>query len=64
MNDYGTRGIGGAVIQTVDSAAGGALTFTFDIPDAMKGKQRIAIRLESSASGYFAYNWFWNNTYP
>lgn len=64
MNDYGTRGIGGTVIQTVDSGAGGALTFTFDIPDTMKGKQRIAIRLESSASGYFAYNWFWNNTYP
>ena len=64
MNDYGTRGVGGTLVDTVDSAAGGSLTLTFTIPDAMKGKQRIAIRLESAASGYFAYNWFWNATYP
>ncbi len=64
MNDYGTRGVGGTEVTTVDSGAGGALTFTFDIPASMKGKQRIAIRLESAKSGYFAYNWFWNATYP
>ena len=64
MNDYGSRGVDGIVVDTVSSGSGGALTFTFTIPDAMKGKDRIAIRLESETSGYFAYNWFWNNTYP
>lgn len=62
MNDYGTRGIGGTSVTTVDSGAGGTLSFTFDIPASMKGQGRIAIRLQSATSGYFAYNWFWNVT--
>ncbi|MBN1370662.1 MAG: hypothetical protein JW987_01785 [Anaerolineaceae bacterium] len=64
MNYYGTAGIGGTYVTTVNSGGGGALTFTFDIPASMKGQTRIAIRLQSSASGYFSYNWFWNSTYP
>ena len=64
MNVYGSRGVGGTVVDTVSSGSGGTLTLTFTIPDSMKGAQRIAIRLESVSSVYFAYNWFWNNTYP
>ncbi len=64
MNYFGTAGIGGTYVTTVDSGSGGALTFTFDIPASMKGQTRIAIRLQSSASGYYSYNWFWNSTYP
>ncbi len=63
MGAYGTLGIGGVVVATTNSGAGGAFTATYDIPDSLKGAQRIAIRMESSA-GYFAYNWFWNNTAP
>ncbi len=64
MNYYGTAGIGGTYVTTVNSDGGGALTFTFDIPASMKGQTRIAIRLHSSTTGYFSYNWFWNSTYP
>jgi hypothetical protein len=64
MNYYGTLGVGGVKVGTLDSGSGGALTFTADIPNAMKGQQKIAIRLYSSKTGYYAYNWFWNNTYP
>ncbi len=64
MGDYGTRGVGGINVGTFNSGSGGTLTGTFNIPDALKGSDRIAIRLESPTSGYFAYNWFWNNTYP
>lgn len=64
MGDFGTRGVNGVSAGTVNSGTGGTQTFTINIPDGVKGKDRIAIRLESPTSGYFAYNWFWNNTTP
>lgn len=62
MNVIGTRGVGGYTVDTINSGAGGTFTATYSIPDALKGDRQIAIRLESPTSGYFAYNWFWNNT--
>lgn len=59
MGAYGTAGVGGVVVATTNSGAGGAFEATYDIPDSLSGAQRIAIRLESS-SGYYAFNWFWN----
>lgn len=63
MGAYGTRAVGGTVVGTKDSGAGGEFEATFNIPAGMKGAEKIAIRMDSPA-GYFAYNWFWNNTYP
>jgi hypothetical protein len=60
MGNFGTRGIGGVEVDTIDSGSGGTLTLTFNIPDSLKGKGTIAIRLESPSSGYFSYNWFYN----
>jgi hypothetical protein len=62
MGKMGTRGIGGIVVDSQDSGAGGAFGATYAIPDALKGDYQIAIRLESPTSGYYAYNWFYNNT--
>jgi hypothetical protein len=61
MGEYGTLGVGGIVVGTFDSGAGGSFTATFDIPDGLKGDKRIAIRADG-AGGYFSYNWFYNNT--
>ena len=61
MGVYGTLGVGGVVVATTNSGAGGAFEETYTIPDSLKGDQRIAIRMDSTA-GYYAYNWFWNNT--
>jgi len=61
MGRFGTLGIGGIVVGTFDSGDGGSFEETFDIPDALKGQTRIAIRADSS-QGFFAFNWFWNNT--
>jgi len=61
MGRYGTLGIGGIEVGTFDSGDGGSFEKTFDIPDALKGQTRIAIRADSS-QGFFAFNWFWNNT--
>lgn len=64
MGVIGTRGIGGINVGTFSSGAGGTLTGTFNIPASLRGADRIAIRLESPTSGFFSYNWFFNNTAP
>lgn len=61
MGKMWTQGIGGVEVTLLDSGSGGIFDKSFDIPDSLKGEQRIAIRLES-INGYYAYNWFWNNT--
>jgi len=64
MGAYGTRGVGGINVGSTNSGAGGSLSATYDIPSSLAGATRIAIRLQSPTSGYFAYNWFWNNNAP
>jgi LysM repeat protein len=62
MGPMGTKGIGGTKVGTFASGAGGSLPATFNIPSNLHGSHQIAIRLESPTSGFFAYNWFFNNT--
>jgi hypothetical protein len=64
MGPYGSYGIGGITAGTWTTGTGGAFTTTFNIPDQLDGSYRIAIRLYSPTSGYYAYNWFYNNTTP
>ncbi len=61
MGRYGTKGINGFKVRTTDSRDGGSFIATYSIPQALKGHDRIAIRLQS-LSGYYSYNWFYNNT--
>ena len=62
MGAMGTRGVNGIKVDQITSGSGGELTLTFNIPASLQGSRQIAIRLESSGSGYYAYNWFYNNT--
>jgi hypothetical protein len=62
MGPMGTQGIGGTVVDMVDSGSGGTKTYTFDIPSGLYGSYKIAVRMQSPTSGYYAYNWFYNNT--
>jgi hypothetical protein len=62
MGAYGTYGIGGVVVATTSSGAGGSFTVTYNIPSSLAGSYQIAIRLQSPTSSYYAYNWFYNNT--
>jgi hypothetical protein len=65
MGPMGTRGINGTKVDTVKSGDGGTKTYTFDIPSSLKGSFQISIRMQSNTgSGYFAFNWFYNNTTP
>jgi hypothetical protein len=62
MGKFGTMGIGGTVVKTTDSGTGGSQTLTYDIPASLVGQYQIAIRIQSTTTGYFAYNWFFNST--
>lgn len=63
MGKMGTAGIDGIVVGTINSGAGGTMSFTFNIPAALQGDAQIAIRAQTAhANPYYAYNWFWNET--
>lgn len=63
MGAFGTLGIGGYQVGTLNSGAGGQLTATYTLPPQMIGVSRIALRAQTAgAFPFFAYNWFWNNT--
>jgi hypothetical protein len=63
MGYMGTRGVNGTRVKKISSGSGGSFTATFDIPSGLIGQYQIAIRLQSTTgSGYFAYNWFYNNS--
>ena len=64
MHYYGTLGVGGVVVGSQNTGSGGSFTATYSIPSTYQGLDRIAIRLQSSSSGYYAYNWFWNFDHP
>ena len=61
MGEYNARGEKGIEVATFNSGAGGSLSATFNIPDALKGRAMISIRIESLTGGYYYYNWFWND---
>lgn len=61
MGEYNTRGVDGIEVATFNSGAGGSMSATFNIPDALKGRAMISIRIESLTGGYYYYNWFWND---
>ncbi len=61
MGKMGTLGVGGTVVGTLNSGAGGSMTASFNIPESLKDDYQIAIRLDSNL-GFYSYNWFYNNT--
>lgn len=61
MGSMGNRGYG-YYVTTFNSGAGGARTLTFNIPPALYGSYQISIRTQNSPTGYFSYNWFYNNS--
>lgn len=60
MGPMGTRGLNGTRVGAQDSGTG-FFTATYNIPANLFGARQLSIRLQS-ASGYYSYNWFYNNT--
>ena len=61
MGPMGTRGYG-YYVTSFNSGSGGSMTLTFSIPAQMYGAHQISIRTQNQWSGYYSYNWFYNNT--
>lgn len=61
MGEIGTQGVKGIEVATLNSAKGGSFLATFAIPEQLKGRAQIAIRLEGTDNPNYAYNWFWND---
>ncbi|MGQ0602997.1 MAG: hypothetical protein ACT4QE_15040, partial [Anaerolineales bacterium] len=62
MGNYGTAAIGGTYVATTNSCKGGAFRATYNIPDGLKGNSMIAVRMDNFFTGYYAFNYFYNNT--
>ena len=63
MGEMGTRGVDGIKVATFPSTCGDFPEFTFTIPAALHGLNRIAVRMQSiTKPDYVAFNWFHNNT--
>jgi hypothetical protein len=64
MGKMWTQGIGGYYVKTINSGDGGSFSATFDIPVELQGDYQISIRLAATSGGFYAYNWFYNVSYP
>jgi hypothetical protein len=62
MGPMHTQGINGYYVGTFNSGPGGAMTLTFNIPPQLYNHYQISIRTQNWWSGYYSYNWFYNNT--
>lgn len=61
MGPMGTHGYG-YYVTTFNSGGGGSMSLTFSIPPQLYGSYQVSIRTQNQWSGYFSYNWFYNNT--
>lgn len=64
MGNLNSMAWGGMQVSTLESGDTGSATATLDIPAALAGLWQISIRIVSQTSGYYGYNWFYNQTYP
>jgi hypothetical protein len=62
MSYMGTRGINGYYVGTFNSGAGGTMAVTMPIPPQLYNLYQISIRTQNLWTGYYSYNWFYNNT--
>ncbi len=62
MGEIGTQAINGIEVATFNSDKGGSFAASFNIPDALKTRAQIAVRIEGTDNAYYAYNWFWNDS--
>jgi hypothetical protein len=62
MDVAGNKAVDGIVVAETNSGAGGTFQETYKIPAELHGKKTLAVRVDSTRGGFFAYNWFNNRT--
>jgi len=63
MGVSGSFGVGGEKVSTQKTGAKGEFKATYTIPVNLQGAGKIAVRMESATSDYYAFNYFYNATY-
>jgi hypothetical protein len=61
IGKFGTKGVGGVKVDTIDTNNSGTFTDTFDVPSSLKSEHLLAIRFQSPDSNYYAYDWWTND---
>lgn len=64
LGDRSSMASGGTKVASLQSGDKGTATATYDIPSDLATLDQISVRLVSTTSGYYGYNWFYNQTYP
>lgn len=64
LGDRASMATGGEKVASLESGDQGTATATYDIPADLAGLDQISVRLVGTVSGYYGYNWFYNQTYP
>jgi hypothetical protein len=64
LGNLGSMAVGGTKVATLESGTTGTATATYVIPTDLVGLGQISVRLASTTSDYYGYNWFYNQTYP
>jgi hypothetical protein len=63
MGTYGSYAQGGIIVGFTNSGQGGIFKATYSIPDALRGSDRIHIRMDGE-NKFWAANFFDNINYP
>jgi hypothetical protein len=63
INRFGTQGIDGEIVATVNSGASGSFDGIYIIPTSLANEERLTIRMDS-ASGYHTFTTFVNQSQP
>ena len=64
LGNLGSMAVGGTKVATLESGKTGTATATYDIPADLAGLGQISVRVTSTTTEYYGYNWFYNQTYP
>ncbi len=64
LGDRASMATGGEKVASLESGDKGTATATYDIPKNLAELEQISVRLVSTTSAYYGYNWFYNQTYP
>ena len=62
MGPIGSQAEDGTLVGTIQAPAGGRMVQTYSIPANLRGAEKIAIRIQGTRPGAYAYNWFTNRT--
>lgn len=64
MGDIKSLVSGGVKVAEINSGESGEVVQTYNIPAELNGLWQISVRVVSTTSGVYGYNWFYNQTYP